>query len=141
MGCCPPSSCAQSVSACARCLARAWLLGRLSGHLDKVRSEIDQLLLLDEHDLIAAVGGRARAALERELARFDPAHARARASAAGVETVCRCDRAYPRRLAWLQSAPTVLHVVGGLARFEGLAASDPVAIVGHCLYVFDIPGK
>ena len=42
---------------CDRCLARPWLLARLSGHLDRVRSRIQPLLALDDDDLIAAVAG------------------------------------------------------------------------------------
>jgi DNA processing protein len=44
--------------------------------------------------------------------------------------ICRCDPTYPRRLAELPSAPAVLYVAGGLDRFLGLAAGDPVAVVG-----------
>ena len=118
------------MSACDRCLTRAWLLGRLSGHLDAVRSKIDALLLLDDRELIAAVGGHRRTALERELARFDPLGARSRAKDAGVELMCCCDRTYPRRLAAVPSAPAVLHVAGELEQFETLVTTDPVAIVG-----------
>jgi DNA processing protein len=118
------------VSACADCLARAWLIGRLAGHLDNVSARIDQLLLLGEHELIAAVGGKRTATIERELAEFDPHGARARASAVGIELVCRCDGAYPQRLGESPSCPAVLHVAGDLGRLEAIAAADPVAIVG-----------
>jgi DNA processing protein len=118
------------VSACGPCLARAWLLARLAGHLDRVRSQIDQLLLLGDRELVAATGGREAGAIERELASFDPTLARARAADADVELLCRCDRGYPRQLRSAPSAPAVLHVTGGLARFQALAAADPVAIVG-----------
>jgi DNA processing protein len=116
--------------ACSRCLARAWLLGALSGHLDAVRARIDELLTVDDVELIAAVGGRRRGELERGLESFDPDRARARADEAGLELLCRCDPAYPARLSALRMPPTVLHVAGGLARFQALAAADPVAIVG-----------
>lgn len=116
--------------ACDRCLARAWLLARVSGHLDQVRSELDQVLALASDELIAAVGGRRREELQRQLERFDAESARSGAIEAGLELICRCDHAYPLRLAELPGAPAVLHVAGGLNRFLALAAADPVAIVG-----------
>jgi hypothetical protein len=45
--------------ACDACLARAWLLARLAGHLDHARDRVDELLILTDPDLIAAVGGGA----------------------------------------------------------------------------------
>jgi DNA processing protein len=116
--------------ACDRCLERAWLLGRVSGHLDRVRSELDQVLALASDELIAAVGGRRRDELLRQLGRFDAECARGRAVGAGLDLLCRCDPAYPVRLADLAAPPAVLHVAGGLDRFLKLAAGDPVAIVG-----------
>lgn len=118
------------MSACDRCLRRAWLLGRLAGHLDHARGRIDEVLALPDDELIAAVGGRARRAIGRELSRVDAVGERERAAAAGLETVCRCDSAYPDRLRGLASSPAVLYVAGGFERFVGLAARDPVAIVG-----------
>jgi DNA processing protein len=116
--------------ACDRCLERAWLLGRISGHLDRVRGEIEEVLMLASDELIAAVGGRRRAELRRRLRGFDASAARRREAAAGIELICHCDPAYPVRLAQLTSPPAVLHVAGGLNRFLELAAADPVAIVG-----------
>jgi DNA processing protein len=105
-------------------------LARLSGHLDQVRGAIEQVLALESDELIAAVGGRGRQQLQRQLARFDADAARSSAAHAGLEPICRCDRAYPPRLAQLQSAPAVLHVAGGLDRFLAAAEADPLAIVG-----------
>jgi DNA processing protein len=116
--------------ACDRCLARAWLLGRVSGHLDRVSSELDQVLALASDELIAAVGGRRREELQGQLEHFDAGSAWSRAVRAGLELICRCDPAYPLRLAELPGAPAVLHVAGGLDRFLALAGADPVAIVG-----------
>ena len=116
--------------ACDHCLARAWLLGAVSGHLDQLRGEIQAVLALASDELVAAVGGRRRAELACRLARFDPEPARRQSEDAGLELICRCDRDYPTRLAELPSAPAVLHVAGGLERFLALAAADPVAIVG-----------
>jgi DNA processing protein len=112
--------------ACERCLARAWLLARLAGHIDCHQDRIEELLALDDGDLIAALAGRARPAIERERSRFDAGTSRADAAAAGVLQICRCQERYPAALRELESPPAVLHVVGDLDRL-----SDPgVAIVG-----------
>ncbi len=116
--------------ACDRCLARAWLLSALSGHLDRARSRIAELLALEDEELIAAVGGRRRAGLRRQLARFEAASARRAAAGAGLELICRCESEYPPRLRELPSAPAVLHVAGGASRLIAAVAGDPVAIVG-----------
>jgi DNA processing protein len=116
--------------ACAACLRRTWLLRELGGHLEPVRREIAELLLLEDEDLIAAVGGRERGRLARELLALDPTRLEREAEEAGLAMICRCDPAYPARLHDLPNPPAVLHVAGGLDRFLRTAASDPVAIVG-----------
>ncbi len=57
---------------CDACLRRAWLLARLSGHLDQHRDRVPALLALADGELIAALGGGRRAEIEREFVRFDP---------------------------------------------------------------------
>ncbi len=116
--------------ACAQCLARAWLLGRLAGHLDLVRTQIGPLLALEADQLIAAVAGRHAAAVRHELDEFNAATARRRCSDAEVEPICRCDSAYPPALARLDAAPAVLHVGGGLERCLKRLRDQSVAIVG-----------
>jgi DNA processing protein len=117
-------------SACAECLARAWLLARLSGHLDTARKRIPEVLDLGDDDLIAAVAGKDRGAVDGERAGFDPDAYRARCADAAVEVICRCDSAYPRALWSLPAEPAVLHVCGGMTRLLGLLDGDTVAIVG-----------
>ncbi len=119
-----------SERACDHCVARSWLLGRVAGHLDNARARIDQLLALDDDALLAAVSGRQLSRVARELETLDIDQVRVRARAAGLETVCRCDPAYPPALRELAGPPAVLHVAGGLERLIGLVAEDPVAIVG-----------
>jgi DNA processing protein len=114
------------MSACDDCVRRAWLLRRMGGHLEPVRGRIDEVLALPADELIAAVGGRRRRAIAGELGSVDPDEERTRAAALDVDTVCRCDARYPPRLRGLAGAPSVLHVIGGLA----WATRDPVAIVG-----------
>ena len=116
--------------ACDRCLSRPWLLGALSGHLDRQRAKLHDLLELSSDRLIAALGGSLRPALERQLDHFDAQSVRWRALDAGLELICRCDPGYPGRLAGLASAPAVLYVAGGLGRFLELAGTDTVAVVG-----------
>jgi DNA processing protein len=100
------------------------LLRELAGHLEAVRKEIEEALELADEELIAAVGGRRRRVLDRRLARVRPGPLLHEAQAAGLETVCRCDRDYPARLRYLPAPPAVLFVAGELM------ADDAVAIVG-----------
>jgi DNA processing protein len=116
--------------ACDGCVARSWLLARLGGHLEYARGRIDAVLALGDEELISAVGGRYRQQIARELGRLDSDELRERAAGALVESICRCQAAYPARLRALESPPAVLFVAGGLGRFSELAGEDPVAIVG-----------
>ncbi|MBV9803132.1 MAG: DNA-protecting protein DprA [Solirubrobacterales bacterium] len=116
--------------ACDACLSRTWLLGRMAGHIEQVRGRIEAVLALGDEELIAALGGRQQDGLRRELERLDPAASNSSAQAAGLETICGCDRAYPPALRELAAPPAVLHVAGGLDRLLSLASTDPVAIVG-----------
>ena len=116
--------------ACDRCVARSWLLSRLGGHLEHARGQIDAALALDDEELIAAVGGRYREQVARELGCLDAGGLRERAAAARIDSICRCQATYPARLRALGSPPAVLYVAGGLTRFLEIAGEDPVAIVG-----------
>lgn len=111
--------------ACGECLRRASLLSALAGHLDAVRGRIDEVLALDDHELIAAVGGRRRRALEEQLFQM-----RSVPVQAGLELLCRCHPSYPVRLLELPSAPAVLFIAGELERFLAAVHEEPVAIVG-----------
>jgi DNA processing protein len=116
--------------ACEECLRRAWLLVRLAGHIDVERERISEVLDRSDEDLIEAVGGSRRDDVRAEWDAFDADAYRARCQAAQVETVCRCDLAYPPKLWDLEGEPAVLHVAGGSERFLELAGHDSVAIVG-----------
>ncbi len=117
-------------SACDDCVRRAWLLGRMAGHLENHRARIDAVLALPDRELVEALGGRRREQLHEELEHVDVEAARERSRAEAVELICRCDPAYPRRLHELEAAPAVLHVCGGAQRLAALVSGDPVAIVG-----------
>jgi DNA processing protein len=116
--------------ACDRCLRRAWLVGRLSGHLEVARPRIEDVLALDDGQLIDAVGGNRAEQIRSELAEFNPARARERTRAARVAAICGCDPDYPDRLRALDGPPAVLHVAGGLERLLAYGAEEAVAIVG-----------
>ncbi|MGZ4169610.1 MAG: DNA-processing protein DprA [Solirubrobacteraceae bacterium] len=120
----------RTLRACPECLRRAWLLVRLAGHLDVEREHMSELLDRSDEDLIEAVGGSHTAEVRAEWDVFDAAAYRASCEAAGVETLCRCDPAYPAKLWDLEGEPAVLHVAGGVERFLELAARESVAIVG-----------
>ena len=119
-----------SVTACDRCLARSWLLARLSAHLELARGRIYSVLALDDEAMITAIGGREANAINAAYESFDAAAARSEASACSLQTICCCDERYPSGLRALDSAPAALYVAGGLGRFLELAATDPVALVG-----------
>ncbi len=116
--------------ACDRCLKRTWLLARLSGHLDQARGRVEEVLELADMELLAALAGARRGAVAAEYERVQPVALRHRATAAGLEPICRCDPRYPQRLLALSSPPSVLHVGGGLDRFLEVLSGEPVAIVG-----------
>lgn len=116
--------------ACDGCLTRTWLIGRLAGHIDQVRGQVEEVLALDEQELIAALGGQERDRLREELGILDLDALRSRSDAAGLETICACDPGYPPALRALEAPPAVLHVAGGLDRLLEVAGLDPVALVG-----------
>jgi len=115
---------------CDACLARAWLLGRLAANLETARARIRETLELPDDELIAALGAGAAEAVRAEMAELDHAALREQSRAAGLESVCLCDPAYPAPLRELVAPPAVLHVAGGLDRLLELLDSETVAIVG-----------
>ena len=119
-----------TVRVCDACTRRTWLVGRMAGHIDLARGQFESILELDDDELIAAAGGAVQDAVRRELESLNLDAVRAGADAAGLETICRCDPAYPRRLLALATPPAMLYVAGGLGRLLELAGRDPVAIVG-----------
>lgn len=117
-------------AACDACLARAWLLARLGGHLETSRGQIDEALALAPFDLIAAVGGREAERVALEFDRLEVEPLRGAARRAGLETICVCHPEYPAALRELSAPPSVLHVTGGLERALCELARESVAVVG-----------
>jgi DNA processing protein len=85
---------------------------------------------LPNAELIAGLCGDKRAAVDGPLAAFDPAVARARATASGVGLLCRHAPRYPALLAQMPDAPAVLHMIGDPGLLERAAGEGAVAIVG-----------
>ena len=140
-----PASAAARTLPCAACLRRTWLLGRLAGRIELARHErppraggrLRELLALADDELLAALAGAERPAIERRLEQLDAGRMRERAEQARLTALCRHDERYPERLRDLDDAPAVVHVrAAGPDRLEALVgdtlADGPpaVAVVG-----------
>lgn len=120
-----------SERACVQCLRRSWLLGELSSVLDyhaRDGCRLLEALELGDAKLLDATAGRRKAELRARWERFEPE--RSRATAAGVESICRHRDGWPRTLARYAAAPWMMYVAGGVARLRALTAGPVVAIVG-----------
>ncbi len=115
------------MTGCDDCLRRTDLIAAIAGRLQiefKQRTAPARVLALAEEELLEiGAGGE----IARRYAGFDAPAARARASAAGLATVCRCRAAYPERLRELADPPAVLHVLGDLGALGG---DEGMAVVG-----------
>jgi DNA processing protein len=115
------------MTACDDCLRRTDLIAAIASRLElefKQRSAPRRVLALPDAELLEVGAG---ADVARRYARFDAPAARARASKAGLVTVCRCRDAYPQRLLDLADPPAVIHVLGDPGV---LAVEDGMAVVG-----------
>jgi DNA processing protein len=120
------------VSACDGCLRRTALLELLSPWIARSLSEkrpLAEILALDDASLVKGLCGHKRAAVEGPIGSFDPAVARSRAAAGGMEMVCRHAPGYPPALADAADAPAALHLIGDAGLLSRSAAGG-VAIVG-----------
>ena len=122
------------MTACDRCLRRTALIELLAPWLERARKpnrrRLPEVLALPDGDLIEALCGTKRAAVDGPLGKFDPARARVRAQAAGLEVVCRHASRYPGVLANASDAPAALHLIGDTDLLERAAREGAVAIVG-----------
>ncbi|MDX6672808.1 MAG: processing protein [Solirubrobacteraceae bacterium] len=120
------------MSACDDCLRRAWLVAALAPWLQRVGGPpvVRALLALEDAELLAALAAGAKGAPIRAGHRaFDPADARRRCRAAGLQAVCRCDSGYPVALRDLEAPPAVLHATS-LPALGAATAEPAVAVVG-----------
>ncbi|MGI8922090.1 MAG: DNA-processing protein DprA [Solirubrobacteraceae bacterium] len=121
-----------SAGACERCLRRSALIARLAGGIElaerRRRGCAVDLLGLDDDALMRALdaelGPRSPDEHEREPS------LRRSANGTAAEPLCRHDSRYPASLTDAPSPPTVLWVVGGIARLRALLAGSAVAVVG-----------
>jgi DNA processing protein len=126
-------------AACARCLARTWLIARLAGAIEIARHQrrpLREILALPEERLIEGLGGARASAIADEFERLEVDPLREAVARSGLEATCRHDSAYPARLLDLDDAPAVLFVAGGMQRLATLGGGDlqhgprAVAVVG-----------
>ena len=123
------------MTACDACLRRTALVAMLAPHIEHARRHrrhISELLALADADLVAALAGERRGAIERALEAFDPEMARDGAVRAGLHACCGHAAGYPRRLAQAADAPALLYVAGDPDRLSVLCDEDvpAVAVVG-----------
>ena len=121
------------MTACARCLKRAHLLGMLGPRFARARRRRDRkqlLLALPNRQLIRALAAEYAERLTEELAAFDADEMRATLVARGLSAICVHDRGYPAALTQLPDVPQALFSRGDPARLAELAATPAVAIVG-----------
>lgn len=118
---------------CAACLRRAWLVARLTGHIERAweaRRSLPAVLALPDDELIAALAGTQRRRIEQEHEHFAAERALQRCTSLRITPICRCDPRYPAGLDELPDPPAVLHVLGDVSRLKWLADGDAAAIVG-----------
>jgi DNA processing protein len=117
-------------AACEQCRRRSWLLAELGGVLDcncRADGRLHDLLALADEELIAALGGRRRAALRTA---YSLAGSQRPAPSDGVLAVCRHDWRYPRSVRETGAA-SMLQVGGGLERLRELSERPVVAFLGR----------
>ncbi len=121
------------MSACERCLRRSVLLGMLAPYIARAldeRRRIPMLLALDDDVLVERICGSKVDAIRARLAAVDLAAVRAAGLVAGLESVCRHDARFPRRLTEGPDAVAALWLRGDPTRLCVLADEPCVALVG-----------
>ncbi len=122
--------------ACEGCLRRAWLVGSLSGHIEKAvdrttpGNRAHELLALSDEDLARAMArSHAEEFLDRARSR-DPDRLRAAVVGAGAWACCGHDDRFPQALADLDDAPAVVFGRGNHGLLPELSPDGTVTIVG-----------
>jgi DNA processing protein len=124
------------MSACDKCVRRAWLIGALSGNLEiawLARKPLRDILAITDSALIQALGGDGRETLSQCHESLRPAEQVVAWEAQGVACVCRHDPRYPQRLRAIPDAPAVLFCAGDVEHLSLVGGSiddgPPVASV------------
>ena len=124
----------EAEDACAACLRRGELVGRLAPRIADLLKEPSRrplgLLELSDGELIAALAGKDAGRLHRWLDAFQPEPARRTIADAGLDCVCRHSERYPSALLQLPDPPAVLYVAGGRERLAALTHEPAATIVG-----------
>ena len=121
------------MTACERCLRRGALLAALGPWIARAlgeRRRVSNVLALGDDELIDAICGPKRGAVDAELRGFDARAARDEAAARGLGAVCRHEDGFPPRLGEGVDAVGALWFRGDPRWFEVVAAERPVALVG-----------
>jgi DNA processing protein len=109
------------------------MLDLLAPWIDRARGgrrRLPEVLGLPDADLVAGLCGDKRAAVDGPLAGFDPAAARARARALGIDVMCRHAPSYPAAVGQMADAPAALHLIGDSGLLDRASRDGAVAIVG-----------
>jgi len=117
--------------ACARCMDRSQLLARIGARLEirsRLRGRLFELLALDDHELLEAVGEHSFQPKEATRTRAD-APARETSLPSASEPICHHARAYPPTLTD-DGAPRLLYVRGGADRLRELSSRPVIALCG-----------
>jgi DNA processing protein len=123
----------RQIWACDACLARSWLLQRVSGGLDTARGRVLDVLALEDAELASAVGGRRAESVIADHEAFVEggiAAYRREAELAGLQAACRCAAAYPDRLLELPAPPAVIFVAGEFSHLQRALSQPVIAVIG-----------
>ena len=94
------------------------------------RRRVANMLALADDELVDAICGPKRGAVDAELRAFDPRATREEAAVQGLGVVCRHEEGFPPRLRDGVDAAGALWFRGDAGWFDLLAAERPVALVG-----------
>lgn len=122
-------------AACDSCLRRAWLVTRLSGHIETATEKAPgrrarELLALGEAELLRALAPKEAGRLAAEAAALHLQRLRGQLAAAEAWSVCRHGGAYPTALRDDRQAPAALFGRGDRGLLERLGREAAVTVVG-----------
>jgi DNA processing protein len=121
--------------ACGECLKRAWLVGSLSGHIERAVSDapgqrVRELLALPDEDLARAMAHTRGSDFLEQAASRDPDRMTRAVAGARAWVSCRHDEFYPEALLDLSDPPAALFGRGDPGLLGRLLAESTVTMVG-----------
>jgi DNA processing protein len=125
----------QPPRACSQCLRRAWLVGMLAPHIERIAtgapgSRSPELLRLSNEDLVAVAAPNATESTLERVEALGEQQLGHELTAAGCWACCRHDEAYPDSLRDSADAPWALIGRGAPELLGDLSAEACVTIVG-----------